>query len=245
VKKFCDLFTEYPKDRVIYSQIGVNQKVFKPTASKVETDLAKHIKDEDKARFASAGVKRIVTFVGKFADWKRLDGVLHAASIYEAKYPDVATMVVGTGPQEAIDLYTGVAAKLELKRVFFLGPKGQDVLAELFSMSEVGIFPSYCEPFGMVFIECAACGCPSIGAKSGGPCEFLTAEQGCLVEEVADWQTEDGIKKLGASLATEVGKAVDENWKQTKGVNCIKWVSENFSTFAQCSKMLADMKAWN
>merc|ERR1719411_210090 len=48
VKKFCDLFTKYPKDRVIYSQIGVNQKVFKPTASKVETDLAKHIKDEDK-----------------------------------------------------------------------------------------------------------------------------------------------------------------------------------------------------
>ena len=29
------------------------------------------------------------------------------------------------------------------------------------------------EPFGMVFIECMACGTPTIGAKSGGPTEFV------------------------------------------------------------------------
>merc|ERR1712194_889731 len=63
---------------------------------------------------------------------------------------------------------------------------GQPVLAELFTMSEVGLFPSYKEPFGMVFVECFACGCPAIGAKSGGPTEFVTPEQGVLVEEEKD-----------------------------------------------------------
>lgn len=29
-------------------------------------------------------MKRLVTFVGKFADWKRLDAVLYAAKEYEA-----------------------------------------------------------------------------------------------------------------------------------------------------------------
>lgn len=244
VKKFQDIFTQYPAQKVIYSQIGVNQKIFRATGSKVADDLAKYIKAEDKARFDGAGVKRIITFVGKFADWKRLDGVLHAAKVYEDQFPDLATIIVGTGPQESIDLYTGVASKLALKRVFFIGPQGQPDLAQLFSMSEAGIFPSYCEPFGMVFIECAACGCPMIGAKSGGPVEFVTDKQGVLVPEEPEWQTEAGIAKLGASLADSVKTAIGENWKQTKGPGCVQWVADNFSTFAQCDKMLQDMKSW-
>merc|ERR1719181_2604674 len=103
-------------------------------------------------------------------------------------------MVVGSGPPEAIEQYEGLAKKLGLKRTFFLGPKGQPVLAELFSMSEVGLFPSYKEPFGMVFVECMACACPTIGAKSGGPVEFVRSEQGLLIEEQDDWRTEKGAK---------------------------------------------------
>lgn len=45
-------------------------------------DLAKHLREEDRAKVAS--MKRLVTFVGKFADWKRLDAVLYAAKEYEA-----------------------------------------------------------------------------------------------------------------------------------------------------------------
>jgi len=131
----------------------------------------KHLREEDKSKLQ--GIKRAVTFVGKFADWKRLDCVLYAAAEYEAQHPDLATIIVGSGPKEAIEEYEGLAKKLGLKRTFFLGPKGQPVLAELFSMSEVGLFPSYKEPFGMVFVECMACACPTIGAKSGGPVEFV------------------------------------------------------------------------
>ena len=46
-------------------------------------DLAKHLREEDRAKVAS--MKRLVTFVGKFADWKRLDAVLYAAKEYEAR----------------------------------------------------------------------------------------------------------------------------------------------------------------
>jgi len=40
------------------------------------------LREEDRAKVAS--MKRLVTFVGKFADWKRLDAVLYAAKEYEA-----------------------------------------------------------------------------------------------------------------------------------------------------------------
>lgn len=243
IGKFLDCFPTYPKDRTVYSQIGVNMNTFRPKGTTV-ADLAKHVKEEDKPKLA--GVKRVVTFVGKFADWKRLDAVLYAAAEYEKRYPDVATVIVGHGPPEAVALYTGLAKTLGLKRTFFVGPKGQDVLADLFSMSEVGMFPSYKEPFGMVFIECMACGCPTIGAKSGGPVEFVNPEQGVLIDEEPQWNTEAGAKRLGKRLADTVGQALTEDWKgKTKGPACVKFVVENFSTMAQCQGMLNNMKEWN
>jgi len=118
------------------------------------------------------------------------------------------------------------------------------VLAELFSMSEVGLFPSYKEPFGMVFVECMACACPTIGAKSGGPVEFVKPAQGLLVEEEDDWRSEAGAKRLGSKVAAGVNQALKENWKVTKGPGCLQFMLNNFSTTAQCEAMLADMKRW-
>lgn len=243
IGKFLDCFPTYPKTHAVYSQIGVNQKTFCPKGTTVENDLAKHLRDGDKSKLG--GVKRVVTFVGKFADWKRLDAVLHAAAEYEKKFPDVATLIVGSGPKEAVAEYEGLAKKLGLQKTFFLGPKGQPVLAELFSMSEVGLFPSYKEPFGMVFVECFACGCPAIGAKSGGPVEFVQPAQGLLVDEEDDWHSPAGAKRLGSKIAAGVEKALKEDWKKSKGPGCVKFVEENFSTKAQCQGMLDNMKAWS
>ena len=243
IGKFLDCFPHYPKQNCVFSRIGVNQKIFFPRKTEVAKDLAKHLREEDRAKVAS--MKRLVTFVGKFADWKRLDAVLYAAKEYEATFPDLGTAIVGTGPPEAIQMYEGLAKSLGLQRTVFLGPKSQDVLAELFSMSEVGMFPSYKEPFGMVFIECMACGTPTIGANSGGPTEFVKPEQGVLVEEEADWRTELGMKRLGSKVASQVTKALQMNWKRSMGSSCVDFVTTNFSTLAQVRGMLANMEEWS
>eukprot|EP00429_Kryptoperidinium_foliaceum_P029631 CAMPEP_0176153338 /NCGR_PEP_ID=MMETSP0120_2-20121206/78327_1 /TAXON_ID=160619 /ORGANISM="Kryptoperidinium foliaceum, Strain CCMP 1326" /LENGTH=62 /DNA_ID=CAMNT_0017490387 /DNA_START=1 /DNA_END=186 /DNA_ORIENTATION=+ len=62
----------------------------------------------------------------------------------------------------------------------------------------------------MVFIECMACGTPTIGAKSGGPTEFVTDDLGVLMEEEDEWRTEEGTKRLGARLADTVAQALNE-----------------------------------
>merc|ERR1712178_444549 len=135
--------------------------------------------------------------------------------------------------------------KLGLKRVFFVGSQDQDVLAKLYSLSEVGMFPSYKEPFGVVFIECMACGTPTIGCKSGGPVEFVKEEQGVLIAEEADWKSEEGIKRLGERLAETVTQALNEDWKGvSKGPNCLPYVKENYSTTVQCEDMLENMQVW-
>ena len=79
-----------------------------------------------------------------------------------------------------------LTTELGLRRTYFLGPRPQDELALLFGCADVGCFPSYREPFGLVFVECMACGTPVIGADSGGPRDFVTSEVGTLVPETDD-----------------------------------------------------------
>merc|ERR1719324_2378848 len=99
--------------------------------------------------------------------------------------------------------------QLGLKNTFLIGARGQDQLAEMYTVADLGVFPSFKEPFGLVFVECMACKTPVIGANSGGPKDFVSAEVGKLVDEppeTTDLNTVPlGIKTLGATLATAIG----------------------------------------
>merc|ERR1712113_1202839 len=118
--------------------------------------------------------KKMVTFVGKAAEWKRQAALLHAAAEYEKEFPELITLCVGTGPEEELNKLKALCEKLELKNTFLLGARGQDILAEIYTVSNLGCFPSFKEPFGLVFVECMACRTPVIGANSGGPKDFVT-----------------------------------------------------------------------
>ena len=175
----------------------------------------------------------MVAFCGKFADWKRLDALLRAAAIYEQQDRRILTLVIGSGPHEAQVEMHDLAAELGLRRTYFLGPRPQDELATLFNCADVGCFPSYREPFGLVFIECMACGTPVIGADSGGPRDFVTPDVGVLVPETDDRQ------ELAASLAAAVDRALDEDWKRTKGAGRAGVRSGQLQRLHQVSELLA------
>jgi glycosyltransferase involved in cell wall biosynthesis len=246
IEALVGVFPEFPRERVVLSHNGYNQEVFhrltEPTD--VYADRARVLAGfttqpyEGSSRapepvVPADGFDAVVAFCGKFADWKRLDALLHAAAIYEREHEKrILTLVAGSGPHEAQVQLQDLAAELGLRRTYFVGPRPQDELAVLFNCADVGCFPSYKEPFGLVFIECMACGTPVIGADSGGPRDFVTPEVGVLVPETDDRQA------LAASLAAAVGRAVDENWKQTKGVTAEAYARENFSVVGQVSKLL-------
>ncbi len=147
-----------------------------------------------------------MAFCGKFADWKRLDALLRAAAQYEQEERRIVTVVAGGGPEQQQQSIRDLVAELGLERVVFLGPRQQEDLATMFAAADVGVFPSYREPFGLVFLECMACGTPVIGADSGGPRDFVTPEVGVLVPET------DDRAELADSLAAAVNRALDENW---------------------------------
>ncbi|HEV7653160.1 MAG TPA: glycosyltransferase [Mycobacteriales bacterium] len=244
IEAFLGVFPEFPRDHVVRSHNGYNQDVFHRLPGTYEdrarvlagftTQPALGTGRTAQPVVPAGGFDAVVMFCGKFADWKRLDALLRAAAVYEQREDRrILTLVVGSGPIEAQIQMQDLADELGLRRTYFLGPRPQDELAVLFNCADIGCFPSYREPFGLVFIECMACGTPVIGADSGGPRDFVTSAVGTLVPET------DDRAALSASLAATVGQAFDEDWKKVKGPVAETYARENFSVVYQVSELLA------
>merc|ERR1711972_928605 len=153
----------------------------------------------------------------------------------------------GTGPDEELKKLTDLCEKLGLKNTFLLGARGQDILAEIYTVSNLGCFPSFKEPFGPVFVECMACKTPVIGANSGGPKDFVTKDVGELVAEPPETKdlstVAEGVETLGKTLAQTISRALNENWKKSKGDACIKLAHDKFTVRTQVTNMLKDKDA--
>jgi glycosyltransferase involved in cell wall biosynthesis len=149
-----EVFPEYDKKRVVISPNGINQTIFHKLT---DMNLTQVLETLETAPYEGSKEKpqvvdtvkapkfdKMVLFVGKFADWKRLDALLKAAAEYEQdpSMAKVATVIVGSGPLDAQKLYQGLAKDLNLQRVFFVGPRPQPVLAQLYSVASVCVFPS-------------------------------------------------------------------------------------------------------
>ncbi|MDT4920489.1 MAG: hypothetical protein QOI15_1391 [Pseudonocardiales bacterium] len=244
VDALLDVFPEFPRDRVVLSPNGYNQDVFQPLPAGADpaavlagfrTQPLAGSDREPEPVAPPDGFDAVVVFCGKFADWKRLDALLRAAAAYEQQQRRILTLVVGSGPPEAQRAVHELTTELGLRRTYFLGPRPQVELATLFGVADVGCFPSYREPFGLVFIECMACGTPVIGADSGGPRDFVTAEVGTLVPET------DDRAELAASLADAITAALDADWKATRGPVAARYARERFSVTGQVAHLLAEV----
>jgi glycosyltransferase involved in cell wall biosynthesis len=245
-----EIFPTFPQDRVIVSPNGINVEKFKPREKTLTTVLTEQTKEilwpappsaDDLAKY-----KRCIAFVGKAAEWKRQAALLHAMQNIQKDFPDTACICVGTGPDAELNKLKALCDELKLTTTYLIGARGQDILAELYTVADLGCFPSFKEPFGLVFVECMACKTPVIGANSGGPKDFVTPDVGELVTEppeTTDLSTvAQGVKTLGSTLTEAISRALNENWKGSKGDTCIKLAHDKFTVATQVTNMLADLK---
>ncbi len=237
VEAVREAFPAFPSERILLSPNGYNDEVFieSTDADYGRAAVLAELTTLD-GRQLPPTAERIVVFCGKFADWKRIDALLHAAASYEQDDTGIVTIIVGSGPAKDKAELLGLAYdELGLRRTFFVGPKAQTDLARIFASADVGCFPSRDEPFGLVFIECMASGTPVIGVNSGGPRDFVTTEVGALVAETTDRSA------LASSLAATVREAIADDWKTTKGSVGASMVRGRFSIANQTANLLAEV----
>ncbi|MHB8240374.1 MAG: glycosyltransferase [Solirubrobacteraceae bacterium] len=124
-------------------------------------------------------------FIG--IDWERKGGpvLLRAFARLREERPDVGLDVVGAHPrlEQAGVQFHGVLSHAD--------PGGRHAISELFAQATCLVMPSTVEPFGIVHVEAASAGIPSIGTSVGGPRDIIGADGGIVV----DPGDEDGLHR--------------------------------------------------
>lgn len=107
-------------------------------------------------------------------DWRRKNGdaVVRSFRRLREDLPEARLDVVGAHPPLDVDGVTGhgdlgVYAQGEVRT------DGRARLAELFAAATCLVMPSFCEPWGIVYVEAAEAGIPSIGTSVGGTADSI------------------------------------------------------------------------
>jgi glycosyltransferase involved in cell wall biosynthesis len=112
----------------------------------------------------------IQLYVGRVAIEKNIEAFL------ETRQPGTR-VIVGDGPARA-------ALARRYPDAVFLGALSGDALAGAYAGADVFVFPSRTDTFGLVMIEALACGTPVAAYPVAGPVDILSAEVGCLDEDL-------------------------------------------------------------
>jgi len=207
-----------PDDRavLIWNGFGVDHFKLIPDATKATVPAEHDLPATDGP---------LISFVGKFTDFKGIDVLLRAAAIYERRLPGAMTILAGNG--QLWDDMHALRDELNLGGVHFLGHQSQDKVARIYNAADVSVVPSRFEAFGLVAVEALACGTPVVATNEGGLPDFINYEVGALVPV-------DDPGALAAAIISEI----EQNTKQTKGPRANQYAYENFTWKTQVAMMI-------
>jgi glycosyltransferase involved in cell wall biosynthesis len=146
----ADARTSYglPRDKVSFIGNGYNEEIFRP--------------DGPAARCR----EKVILAAGKFVDWKGFRFLIRACEGLQTPY---RLVIAGSGPEEKRRGLIEEAVRSRVDgRILLTGHIPQAALAEWMRRADVFVLPSINEPFGLVFLEAMACGCPVVASDCGG-----------------------------------------------------------------------------
>ena len=136
-----------------------------------------------------------VARLSKWDAYKGIDQVLRALPAVRSSVPDVRYTIVGDGDDrprlERLARELGVASQVD-----FRGRVGPGELSQAYSDCSLFVMPSSKEGFGIVYLEAAYFGKPSIAGRHGGAVEVVIDGVTGLVVERED------TERLGAAIVS-------------------------------------------
>ncbi len=147
-----------------------------------------------------AAAPRLLT-IARLEPRKGIDKVLRALLALADSFPEISYDVIGKGDDHQRLLRLAHDMKLD-SRVRFHGYIAEEQKAELLARADLFLLPNRREPgsvegFGMVFLEAAAFGIPSIAGADGGTADaVMDGRTGLIVDGTDDIAVRNAIKRL-------------------------------------------------
>ncbi len=152
---------QLPEDKSVVINNGVQLEKF----SGVERDY-------DYRRNYASDYEKIIFFVGRLVQEKGVQVLLDAVPKVISKYNDVKFVIAGKGPQSDHLRHKaesmGIAHKL-----YFTGYLSEENLEKLYKCSDIAVFPSLYEPFGIVALEGMVANIPVVVTDTCGLGEIV------------------------------------------------------------------------
>lgn len=147
---------------------------------------------------------RDIAFVGRLVPGKGADVLIDAMRILAGRGVRAGASVIGSGPKAEKLKAQAISAGLG-QAVSFLGPLDQPTLARELNRHRILAVPSHWgEPFGIVALEGAACGCVPVGTDDGGLPEAI-GPCGPIVRKRDPGALADALEKLLANPEAMAG----------------------------------------
>ena len=242
VRRLCKVL--WSADRVVYINevtkktllaMGVREKQLVKIWPGVESRYFKKIGerqiDKIKKKYGIEGLYILTT--ARLIKRKGVDVVIEAFSMIDkVRFEHVSLVVAGDGPESQ-----GLKEKAEKmwvnNSVIFLGQVPNAELPVLYSGAETFIMTPYkvdddIEGFGIVYLEAAACGTPSIATRSGGAGEaVVNMKTGLVIKPNSPEETKNAIELMleNDGLRFKLGKnARKRAWQEFRWAKRIKLV---------------------
>ncbi|WP_181039955.1 glycosyltransferase family 4 protein [Aureitalea marina] len=207
-----DTYREDLTDRIRVIHEGVDSDFGQPVKTIEIPDI--HLIDELKGR-------PYLLTVGKISPRKNLDLVLNSFKDLTLKFPDHQLLTVGGDGWDFQQVKQRAGEYGIQKSVHFLGYVSDELLKHLYAHTEVFIYPSLFEGFGLTLLEAMACGAPVVTSNISSMPE-IAGDAAILIDPKNQHDLTDKLIQLLSDSTMKcyfrekgISRASDFDWQHT------------------------------
>ncbi len=168
--------SKYMKDELI-SVFNINSDKIRVISNGVDLNKFDNtFKDLDFRKNYASPNEKIVFYVGRLVNEKGVHVLLNAIPKILHEFNDVKFVIAGKGP--CLNNLIELSHELNVnEKIYFTGFVSEEVLLNLYMCSDIAVFPSTYEPFGIVALEGMVAGIPVVVSDAGGLNEIVNHKE--------------------------------------------------------------------
>ncbi|WP_172954195.1 glycosyltransferase family 4 protein [Pedobacter ginsengisoli] len=224
-KQTWNKFMPELKNKIALVQHGVNENTFYVRTPDEISEL--------KNFFGIPLGKKVLLSASRLIQMKGQDKVLDAYSRILSELSDVFLLIVGDGCY--LESLKKQAESLGISNsVNFVGGVDRETLSKYYAIADLFVLPSRLEEsFGLVYIEAAACGVPSISGNLGGVFEAVKdGLTGAIVDSFNVDELEGKMKYL----------LINNSARRELGQNALKKFKSSFTSKVMAHNLIVNLR---